>query len=88
MAIHQAFADVLLYGTPSEARIRPFPAGGVNFSNFVPPGQSAQYGHGQTKYGINYSAGIKIKVAGRGKCALMCANSSARPYTLDQKKST
>ena len=64
MAIHQGFADVLLYGTPSEARIRPFLAGGVNFSNFVPPGQSAQYGQGQTKYGINYGAGIKIKVAG------------------------
>src|SRR5437879_4704391 len=33
MAIHQGFGDVLLYATPTEARVRPFLAGGVNFSN-------------------------------------------------------
>jgi opacity protein-like surface antigen len=54
----------LLYATPTEARVRPFIAGGVNFSNFVPPGQSAQYGQGETRYGINYGGGIKLKVAG------------------------
>jgi opacity protein-like surface antigen len=64
MAIHQGFGDVLLYGTKSEARVRPFVAGGLNFSNFVPPGQSAQYGQGETKYGFNYGGGVKIKVAG------------------------
>jgi opacity protein-like surface antigen len=64
MGIHQGFGDVLLYATPTEARVRPFIAGGVNFSNFVPPGQSAQYGQGETRYGINYGGGIKLKVAG------------------------
>jgi opacity protein-like surface antigen len=64
MAIHQGFGDVLLYATPTEARIRPFLAGGLNFSNFVPPGQSAQYGQGATKFGVNYGAGIKFKVSG------------------------
>jgi opacity protein-like surface antigen len=64
MGIHQGFGDVVLYATPTEARVRPFIAGGVNFSNFVPPGQSAQYGQGQTKYGINYGGGVKLKVTG------------------------
>jgi opacity protein-like surface antigen len=64
MAIHQGFGDVLLYATPTESRIRPFLAGGLNFSNFVPPGQSAQYGQGATKFGVNYGAGVKFKVTG------------------------
>ena len=34
-----------------------------NFSNFVPPGASASYGGGQTKFGFNYGAGVKVKVA-------------------------
>ncbi len=64
MAIHQGFGDFLAYATPSESRVRPFVAGGVNFSNFVPPGQTAQYGQGNTKYGINYGGGIKAKLTG------------------------
>lgn len=64
MAIHQGFGDVLLYGTKRDSRIRPFAAGGLNFSNFVPPGQTAQYGQGQTKFGFNYGGGIKVKVTG------------------------
>lgn len=63
MAIHQGFADVLLYATPEGKRIRPFAAGGVGFSNFVPPGASAQYGQGDTKFGANYGAGVKVKVS-------------------------
>lgn len=64
MAIHQGFGDVLLYGTREGSRVRPFVASGVNFSNFVPPGASAQYGQGQNKFGINYGAGLKVKVTG------------------------
>jgi opacity protein-like surface antigen len=64
MAIHQGFGDVVLYATPSESRIRPFLAGGLNFSNFVPPGQTAQYGQGSTKFGVNYGVGVKFKITG------------------------
>jgi len=64
MAIHQGFADVVAHATPQETRIRPFVAGGINFSNFVPPGQTAQYGQGQTKFGVNYGAGVKLRVTG------------------------
>jgi opacity protein-like surface antigen len=63
MAIHQGFGDALLYVTPEKARIRPFVAGGVHFSNFVQPGASAQYGQGQNKFGVNYGGGIKVRVA-------------------------
>ena len=64
MAIHDGFGDALIYGTKEGSRIRPFGAAGINFSNFVLPGQSAQFGGGQNKFGFNYGAGIKIKVKG------------------------
>jgi opacity protein-like surface antigen len=65
MAIHQGFFDYLLYATPEGSRVRPFVAGGLHFANFVPPGASAQYGQGDTNFGINYGAGIKFKVSER-----------------------
>ena len=64
MAIHQGFGDFLLYATPEGSRIRPFAAGGIQFSNFVPPGASAQYGQGENKFGVNYGAGVKVKLFG------------------------
>lgn len=63
MAIHNGFYDFLVYGTREGARIRPFAAGGGQFSNFVPPGSSATQGGGSTKVGLNYGGGVKIKVA-------------------------
>jgi opacity protein-like surface antigen len=62
MGIHQGFGDVLLYAAPEHSRIRPFAAGGVHFSNFVPPGSSAQNGGGETKFGANYGVGLKARV--------------------------
>jgi len=64
MAIHNGFGDGVLYLTKVESRIRPFGLAGVNFSNFVLPGSSSQYGGGQNKFGINYGAGVKVKVKG------------------------
>ncbi len=63
MAIHQGYYNFLVYGTPEGSRIRPFAGAGPHFSNFVPPGQSAQYGQGNTKFGINYGGGVKVKVS-------------------------
>src|SRR5436309_4776313 len=65
MAIHQGFYDFLVYGTPEGNRIRPFATGGVHFSNFVPPGSSATQGGGNTKFGVNYGAGVKVRVTSR-----------------------
>src|SRR5215471_3161156 len=57
---HQGFYDFLLYAAPEGFRIRPFAAGGVQFTAFSQPG--AYYGNRETKYGINYGGGIKFKV--------------------------
>jgi len=62
MAVHQGFYNFLVYATPEGSKIRPFVSGGPHFSNFVPPGQSAQSGGGNTKFGINYGGGVKVKV--------------------------
>jgi opacity protein-like surface antigen len=64
MAIHQGFVDGLGYLTKEGSRFRPFGAAGINFSNFVIPGASSQYGQGENKFGFNYGAGIKVKVKG------------------------
>jgi opacity protein-like surface antigen len=60
--IHQGFGDFLVYATPEGMRIRPFAAGGVHFSSFFPPGASAYYGNQETKFGINYGAGLKVRL--------------------------
>ena len=60
--IHQGFYDFLVYATPEGSRIRPFVAGGGQFSTFVPPGASVAYGTGTTKYGGNFGGGIKVKL--------------------------
>jgi len=65
MATHQGFYDFLLYARPDGARIRPFIAGGGQFSNFVPPGASVSYGGGEMKFGVNYGAGVKVRTSDR-----------------------
>lgn len=62
MAIHQGFYNFLVYATPEGSRIRPFAAGGVHFSNFVPPGASVSSGQGANKMGFNYGGGVKLKL--------------------------
>jgi opacity protein-like surface antigen len=61
-SIHQGFYDFLVYATPEGSRIRPFAAAGANFTSFYPPGASVYNGGGQTKFGFNYGAGIKVKI--------------------------
>ena len=73
-SIHQGFYDFLLYATPEGSRIRPFIAGGANFSSFYPPGASV-YSGGETKFGFNYGAGIKVKIS-----PLFAIRADARDY--------
>jgi opacity protein-like surface antigen len=65
MAIHQGIYNFLAYATPEGSKIRPYAAGGIHFSNFVPPGSSATSGGGNTKFGVNYGFGVKGRVAGK-----------------------
>ena len=58
---HQGFYDFLVYAIPEGKIIRPFAAGGVQFTAFSQPG--SQYTNNrETKYGINYGGGVKVKV--------------------------
>ncbi|HEY1495820.1 MAG TPA: outer membrane beta-barrel protein [Candidatus Solibacter sp.] len=57
---HQGFYDFLVYAVPEGKIIRPFACGGVQFTAFSQPG--SYYGNRETKYGINYGGGLKVKV--------------------------
>jgi opacity protein-like surface antigen len=61
ISLHQGLYDFLINATPEGARVRPFAAGGVQFTSFYPPGASV-YGGSVTKFGINYGAGLKVKL--------------------------
>ena len=62
MAIHQGGYNYLAYLTKDGSRVRPFGTGGVQFANYVPPGASASYGQGSTKFGVNYGGGVKVRM--------------------------
>jgi len=57
---HQGFYDFLVYALPEGSHVRPFAAGGVQFTAFSQP-NSYNYNR-ETKYGINYGGGLKFKV--------------------------
>jgi opacity protein-like surface antigen len=63
MGTHQGFYNFLIYAAPEGSRVRPFIAAGPQFSNFTFPGASAMQGGGTMKFGVNYGAGVKTKVA-------------------------
>lgn len=65
MAIHQAFYNFLVYAIPEGAPVRPFVTGGGHLANFVPPGVSAASRGGESKFGVNYGGGIKVRVSPR-----------------------
>jgi opacity protein-like surface antigen len=56
---HQGFYNFLVYAAPEGFIVRPFVTGGVQFTAFSLPND---YGNRETKYGINYGAGVKVKV--------------------------
>jgi len=56
---HQGFYNFLVYAAPEGFIVRPFVTGGVQFTAFSQPND---YGNRETKYGVNYGAGVKVKV--------------------------
>lgn len=61
-ATHQGFYDLLVYARPEGSKIRPFIAGGAQFSNFIFPGTSVTAGGGKMKFGVNYGFGVKTRI--------------------------
>jgi opacity protein-like surface antigen len=83
MAIHQGFGDALFHFTKEGSRIRPFVAGGIQFSNFVPPGASVASGGGDTKFGVNYGGGVKVKLTENWQIRLDIRQfESGKPFKL------
>jgi opacity protein-like surface antigen len=87
MPTHQGYYNVLLYAIPEGRSIRPFLAGGAHFSTYYPPGASAYYGGGQTKFGLNYGAGVKVKVSPMFHVRFDVRDySNPKPFDLAAKK--
>jgi hypothetical protein len=63
MAFHQGGYNFLYYFAPEGKKIRPFGTGGVDFSKYNPPGVTQSTGGGVTKLGLNYGAGVKVRVS-------------------------
>jgi hypothetical protein len=55
---HQGFYDFLVYALPEGSHVRPFGCAGVQFTSFSPAGSYSR----ETKYGVNFGGGIKVKV--------------------------
>jgi hypothetical protein len=60
---HQYGYNFLFYPVPIDLPVRPFFTAGGGFSSYYPPGSSAFQGNGITKFGVNYGAGVKIRVS-------------------------
>jgi len=63
MHFHQGGYNFLYYLLPDKSKVRPFATAGVQFSDFVPPGGSVNYGS-QNKFGANWGAGVKFHIKG------------------------
>ncbi len=86
MPAHQGYYNLLAYATPEGSAIRPFVAGGGHFSTYYPPGTSAYYGNGETKFGFNYGAGVKVKVSSMFYVRLDLHDySNPKPFSLPNR---
>lgn len=61
MGMHTVSGDALWHFIKRDSRVRPFVIGGLGFTNFVPPGESAASGGGSNEFQVNYGGGVKVK---------------------------
>ncbi len=59
---HNMFYNLQLHALPAGSPFRPFVTGGGGFTSFFLPGVPSFSGYGDTKFGYNYGAGIKINL--------------------------
>jgi hypothetical protein len=62
MTIQNFYYNFVVHATRQGTVVRPFVTGGGGFSSFFPPGFSSFSGAGDTQFGYNYGAGLKIKL--------------------------
>lgn len=62
MAYHEGGYNFLYYVTPEGSKVRPFGTAGIHFADYVQPGTSISSGGGSNKIGLNYGAGVKVKI--------------------------
>ena len=58
---HQAIYNFFFHLTRDGTRGRPYVFGGANLANYVSPGGGGASGGGDTKFGLQYGGGIKIR---------------------------
>jgi outer membrane protein W len=63
--MHTVSGDALWHFIKRDSRVRPFVMGGLGFTNFVPPGESAASGGGDNQFQVNYGGGVKVKVGSK-----------------------
>jgi outer membrane protein W len=63
--MHTVSGDALWHFIKRDSRVRPFVMGGLGFTNFVPPGESAASGGGDNQFQLNYGGGVKVKVGSK-----------------------
>lgn len=63
--MHTVSGDALWHFIKRDSRVRPFVMGGLGFTNFVEPGESAAQGGGQNEFQLNYGGGVKVKVGSK-----------------------
>lgn len=57
---HNTYYNVVAHAFPEGSYFRPFVTGGGGFTSFFLPGLPSFSGYGDTKFGYNYGAGIKV----------------------------
>jgi hypothetical protein len=67
IAVHQGVYDFLFYAAAEGKKIRPFAAGGGNFTTFTYPGVALLQGTGNgiAKVGFNFGGGVKVRLSSK-----------------------
>ncbi len=65
MSIQNFYYNFVVHALPEGSGVRPFVTAGAGFSSFFPPGVSSLSGRGETKFGVNFGAGLKVRLSER-----------------------
>jgi opacity protein-like surface antigen len=81
--VHTLGYNILLYSSPTTARLRPFLTVGAHYSIFVPPNESGKV---ENIFGLNYGGGLKYRFSPRWSARLDIRQYAApKPLELEPK---